>query len=246
MNNKMFKIIVSTMLILIMSLVCGCGVSSQKEPEKKNDDLLIPTFDQPSAEYVDTIIKEGTSYSGEKVWDVIVEYKNTSAYPIYIQSAKLDFEDNNGHLLYTYDYPSITPYVLKGGETGYCYAYVTFPKETNFENGCQMKPDIVITKATGEYKRLTVEDTSLYESYQSVGCIGRVVNDTSDDIGLLQIEVVYKDKNGKTLGITRSSITNVKANSETSFDVSGMGTTGFSVSDVADYEVIAALMYFQW
>ena len=93
-----------------------------------------------------------------------------------------------------------------------------------------------------------VTDTSIYKSYDSVGCRGRVINDTNEDIDLLMISIIYYDKEGRVLGISFTTLSDVKAQGKGSFDDSGLLMAGgnFKVDDVADYKIYAAEMYYQF
>ncbi len=191
---------------------------------------------------------EDSSFGDGKRYTVIIEVTNTGDIPIYLDKCVLDFEDNDGHLLQTDDFLSNIPDVVQPGEKGYFYTNGSgsFDDNVDFSNGCNLIPTLTIEKAKRELKSHEVIDTSLYPSYGAVGIKGRIVNETDKDISLIYVTTVFYDSNGKVLGISGTNVTDIKANSKTSFDDSGIFMKGFSVNDVADYRVYADEMYMQF
>ena len=193
-------------------------------------------------------IIEESAYGSGKRFRVIVEVTNTGDTPIYLDECVLDYEDDNGHLLHTYDFLSVVPDIVQPNEKGYFYTNGSsaFDEDVSFENGCNLVPKVTIRKAKSELKRHEVSDTSLYTSYDTVGCKGRITNETDEDISNIYVQVVYYDKNGKVLGISGTNVSNIKANDRTSFDLSGIMMNEFSVEDVANYVVYADEYYYQY
>lgn len=189
-----------------------------------------------------------SAISAEKRLSAIIEITNTGDVPIYLDDCILDFEDDDGHLLQTFDFVNAVPAVVQPGDKGYFYTNAgnKFDSDVSFENGCNLVPDLTIKEATGTMKSYEVVDTSIYNNnYGSVGCKGRVVNETDKEISLLSVGIVYYDGEGKVLGISNTSLINVKADGKTSFDDSGMLLKGFTVEDVAEYVVYATEVYYQ-
>lgn len=202
-----------------------------------------------SYEITDVVnVIEDSSYGDGKRYTVIIEVTNTGDIPIYLEKCVLDFEDNNGHLLQTDDFLSKVPDIAQPGERGYFYTNgsSSFDDNVDFSNGCNLIPSLTIEKAKRELKSHEVIDTSLYPSYGAVGIKGRIVNETDKDISLIYVTTVFYDSNGKVLGISGTNVTDIKANSKTSFDDSGIFMKDFSVNDVADYRVYADEMYMQF
>ncbi len=183
-----------------------------------------------------------------KEFNVIIEIINTGTIPIYLDNCILDYEDDDGHLLQTYDFVSTVPDVVSPGEKGYFYTNggVDFDKDISFENGCNLVPSITVKKAKDELKSHKVEDVSIYEKYGRVGCRGRVVNETNEEISAIYLRAVYYDKDGKVLGISGTNVFNLAANKKTSFDNPGFSMSDFSLDDVAFYEIYADEWYFQF
>ncbi len=212
--------------------------------------LAIPTPKTGMAYEITDVINiiEDSSYGSGKRFRVIVEVTNTGDTPIYLSDCVLDYEDNNGHLLHTYDFLSVVPDIVQPNEKGYFYTNGSsaFDDDVSFENGCNLVPKVTITKAKGELKRHEVSDTSLYNSYGTVGCKGRITNETDEEISNIYVQVVYYDKDGRVLGISGTNVSNIKATDRTSFDLSGILMNEFSVEDVADYVVYADEYYYQY
>ena len=201
-------------------------------------------------EITDTIYKVvDSSYSDEKRFRVILEISNTGNVPIYLDDCTLDFEDDEGHLLHTYNFLSKIPDIVEPGEKGYIYTNgsAAFDKDMSFEKGCNLQPKVKVKKAKGTLKRHEVTDTSLFNSdYGTVGVKGRIVNETDKEISLIYVTTVFYDKEGKVLGISGTNVTGITANDKTSFDDSGMFMEKFTVDQVDHYTVYADEMYLQF
>ncbi len=219
-----------------------------EKPAVKTDPTPAPK-EEISYEITDVIEKiEDSSFGTGKRFSVIVEITNTGNVPIYLDKCTLDYEDNDGHLLQTEDFLSNVPDIVQPGEKGYFYTNgsFAFDDDVTFDNGCNLVPTLSIAKAKGELKRHDVVDVSLYESYGSVGCKGRIVNETDKDISLIYVTAAYFDINGKVLGISGTNVTDIKANSKTSFDNAGIFLDGFTLKDVASYKIYADETYMQF
>ena len=193
-------------------------------------------------------IEDSDYVDSGKVFSVIIEVKNTGRVPLYMDDCILDYEDNNGHLLQTYDFMSKVPDIIAPGEKGYFYTNgtVAFDSDVTFKNGCNLVPSITLVKASGELKRHKVTDTSLYSSYGTVGCRGRLINDTNETIDAIYVQVVYYDKKGRVLDISGTNLYDIPSNRKTSFDISGIFMHKFSVDDVSNYVVFADEWYYQF
>ena len=198
----------------------------------------------------DTIFEITDSYFGNGFeCRVIIEVTNTGNVPIYLHDCVLDFEDDDGHLLETYDFVSNIPDIVQPGEKGYFYTNGnhSFDEDVDFENGCNLVPKLSIEKARGELKSHEVVDVSLYNSdYGTVGCRGRIIIETDKEISLIYVTTVYYDSEGKVLGISGTNVTDITANDQTSFDDAGLFMPNFDVDDVADYKIYADEMYLQF
>ena len=93
-----------------------------------------------------------------------------------------------------------------------------------------------------------VTDTDIKEGSLGAPTVtGRLVNDTSEEIGYIYINVIFYDANGKVLAITGTSLSEIPANGKQSFECSSVfGNDNVKVSDIANYEVIAEDTYMQF
>ncbi len=206
---------------------------------------------QPKMTYEITDIYENIydyTYVG-KMYEVIIEVKNTGEVPLYLDKCTLDYEDNDGHLLQTTSPYSINtvPAVIQPGEKGYFYtAPAKFDEGVSFENGCNLAYDVTLVKADEPLKLYEVTDTTVYSSmFGGVGIKGRVINDTDQDVSSLNVKTVFFNAEGRPIGVSGTSVYDVGANSKTSFDDSGLLNT-FSINDVADHRTYAYEMYWQY
>ena len=256
MKSKLTKCISLFLVLMVFALMAmGSGSSSSSDSGGSSSSntpstpTTTPSTKEPSFEITDTICSITDSSIGSgKQFNVIIEVKNTGDIPIYLDKCVLDFEDDSGHLLQTYDFMSKIPDIVQPGEKGYFYTNgsSSFDDGVSFEKGCNLVPKVSIEKAKGEVVRHEVFDTSIYDSYPAVGIKGRIKNETNKDVSYIYVTTVFYDSNGKVLGISGTSVTDVKANENTSFDDSGIFMSEFSVKDVADYIVYADEMYLQF
>ncbi len=247
-------------LFLVLSVLTGCGGgssnnsdgNSNSKPSESSKEDNKPKEPVLAYEITDIInnIYEADYGLGTK-FNVIIEVQNTGDVALYMKDATIDYEDDNGHLLQTYDFLSKVPDIIQPGEKGYIYTNGSgsFDDGVDFSNGCNLVPNLTLVQAKGELKRYEVEDTSLYTDslMKTVGIKGRIINNTKEDVSMIYVTTVYYDANDKVLGISGTTVTNIKADSKTSFDDSGFFLqTDFSVDDVARYEVYADEMYLQF
>lgn len=182
-------------------------------------------------------------------YDAIVEITNTGNTSLYIDKKTFDIEDEEGHLIDTYDFVSNVPDVIAPGEKGYIYVDPASLDDdlTDLDN-LVFVPHITVKRATGTPQKLEVEDCSLYANdYGTVGVRGRLINDSDEDISYIYVTVVFYNTEGVPLGIGGVNVTDILANDKTSFDVSGISLPSqATIDNVADYVVYAETMYLQW
>lgn len=202
-------------------------------------------------EITDTNFEYYTNSIGSIEYYGYVEITNTGSNNLYLDKAIFDLEDNDGHLLQSDDFVSSAPSVIKPGEKGYFYNGLgsnLIDEGVSTDNGINLVPQITIKNATGEPIRFDVSDTDLREdNYGSIKVTGRVENNSTKDVGYLYINVIFYDANGKVLGITGTSVTDLTVGSKVSFECTTMFTNdNVTMSNVADYKVIAEDMYMQF
>lgn len=220
------------------------GSGETAEPEK-------PAEDEIQYEITDTNFEYYTNSIGRVEYYGYVEITNTGNCNLYLSKAIFDLEDNDGHLLQSDDFISNAPSVIKPGEKGYFYNGLgsnLIDESVSTDNGINLVPQITVKKATGEPTRYEVTDTDIKEGSLGAPTVtGRLVNDTSEEIGYIYINVIFYDANGKVLAITGTSLSEIPANGKQSFECSSVfGNDNVKVSDIANYEVIAEDTYMQF
>jgi|GEM_PF-1580901 len=187
--------------------------------------------------------KYGSSYE----YTAIVEVKNTGASNLYLKNASFDIENSAGQLLQTDDFLVYScPDILLPGEVGYLYtSYAANLDGITDTEGLVLVPQFDAEATYVVPVEYEVAETTLWDGKYGVTVTGRVFNQISDDNSYLYLTVVYFDRDGQVLGITGTSVTDLKAGKTASFEISGLSMADdFSADDVADYLVIARDSYY--
>ena len=216
---------------------------TETEKSTKSDEVLYEITDTNFEYYTNSI--GGVEYYG------YVEITNTGDNNLYLDKAIFDLEDNDGHLLQSDDFISSAPSVIKPGEKGYFYNGLgsnMIDEGVSTDNGINLVPQITIKQATGEPVRYEVTDTDLREEeYSGLKVTGRVINNTDEDVSYLYLNVIFYDANGKVLGITGTSVSDLAAGNKASFECTTMfANDNLTMDNVADYEIIAEETYMQF
>lgn len=216
---------------------------TETEKTTKSDEVLYEITDTNFEYYTNSI--GGVEYYG------YVEITNTGDNNLYLDKAIFDLEDNDGHLLQSDDFISSAPSVIKPGEKGYFYNGLgsnMIDEGVSTDNGINLVPQITIKQATGEPVRYEVTDTDLREEeYSGLKVTGRVINNTDEDVSYLYLNVIFYDANGKVLGITGTSVSDLAAGNKASFECTTMfANDNLTMDNVADYEIIAEETYMQF
>lgn len=172
----------------------------------------------------------------------IVEVTNTGSCDLYLSSGKFDIEDKSGNLLASRSIVSVSPQVISPGEKAYyCEAMML----DGIEAGADLTivPTVDIEKAKVVKKEYPVIDVKFTDAgWEGGRFIGRVENNTSEEISYIHVEAVLFDKDGKPLGVASTYITDkIAPNSKSGFDFTTYGDIPFSIDfdDVASYKIIA-------
>lgn len=216
---------------------------TETEKTTKSDEVLYEITDTNFEYYTNSI--GGVEYYG------YVEITNTGDNNLYLDKAIFDLEDNDGHLLQSDDFISSAPSVIKPGEKGYFYNGLgsnMIDEGVSTDNGIKLVPQITIKQATGEPVRYEVTDTDLREEeYSGLKVTGRVINNTDEGVSYLYLNVIFYDANGKVLGITGTSVSDLAAGNKASFECTTMfANDNLTMDNVADYEIIAEETYMQF
>lgn len=253
--KKLFLLFMSFLVVLSLFGCSSSSGNSDKKVESVKVDTTEEVKEEPKKEEVQFEITNvyhdeyDADFGLGKQFKAIIEVKNTGNVPMYLDKCVLDYEDNDGHLLQTYDFMSKVPDIVQPNEKGYFYVNMggSFDDDVDFSNGCNLVPNVYVEKAKGELKNYEVQDVTIFDgTYGGVGIKGRIINDTDKDVSMVYVRTVYYDANGAVLGISNTTVMDVRANSKTSFDDSGMFSGDFSVSDVASYDIYCDEMYMQF
>lgn len=224
-------------------ILTGCGMDYSDVPylegtvEPKAAETSSSIDYEASIERFDILPKN----SGGYYYKAIVEIKNTGSENIYTKGETFDIEDSSGHLIQSDQPVSLCPDVILPGETG--YLYTTFGKELSSNadiNDIVLNPQFIV-KSTGVTPHdYPVNDLSLKEDTYGLTAVGRITNDTEEDVGLLYIQVLYYDYDGKIIGISGTNLTDLLAGRTMSFEISGIGLPDdVNMGTVGRYVIIA-------
>ena len=205
-----------------------------------------------SYEISDTSFEYYTNSIGSVEFYGIVEVTNTGTSNIYLHDCVFDLEDNDGHLLQSENMISACPDIIAPGEKGYFYNNIGstyIDKSVSLDNGLRLVPSYKIEKATGVVVDYDVTDTAVREADYGLGvkATGRITNNTEEDCGLLYVEIIYYNSDGKVIAISGTNVTDLSAGTTKSFeDFAMFANDSLTINNVANYKVIARKSYYQW
>lgn len=191
------------------------------------------------------------TYDDKSFYRFIQPITNTGNVPLYLKKCTLDIEDENGHLLLTESFISNCPDVISPGETGYFYnglgSLSTNDAVKNADSIVAI-PKLEIVESDEEPIVYRISDTSLTQGNFSPSVVGRITNNTKEDDSLVYVQVIFYGANGNVIHITGTNIMNLLAGQTQSFEVSILSTSDENVSyeNIANYEVIARKVHYQW
>ncbi len=261
------------LLIIIVGAALGGDDSSKKEEIKitaenevedqtnsekieGNDKTEVKTNEKSGSTKIEYEITDtGFEYYKNSIGDIeyygFVEITNTGKGNLYLDNCVFDIEDNEGHLLQSDDFISSCPDIIKPGEKGYFYNNIgstLLDKGISTANGVNLVPQISVESTNTDPIDYDVSDTDIKkDSYGALKVTGRVTNNTSEDESYLYVEIIFYDSEGKVIGITGTSITDLNAGKTVSFDTTTLfGNDSINLDNVADYKVIARAHHYQW
>ncbi|MBR5410769.1 MAG: FxLYD domain-containing protein [Clostridia bacterium] len=174
-------------------------------------------------------------------WEqTIVEITNTGSKPLYLNSASYDLEDESGSLLSSESMVSFYPTVVDVGEKAYMYNETTFDGAP-VEN-VTVLPHIKAEKAKIDNTRYPVSDIKISEdSLFGIKVIGRIENNTSEDLSMPEIAVVLYNAAGEPIGVIYTYVMDgVPAGEKVGFEASGVSLPDSVTADaIADYVAFA-------
>ncbi len=230
--------------------------SIAEEQSSLKDDEIVETEATTESDFSYEISDTSFEYYANSIGSVefygIVEVTNTGTSNIYLHDCTFDLEDNDGHLLQSESMISACPDIIAPGEKGYFYNNIGstyIDKSVSLDNGVRLVPSYKIEKARGDIVDYDVADTAIREADYGFGIktTGRITNNTDEDCGLLYVEVIYYNSDGKVIAISGTNVTDLSAGTTKSFEDSTMfANDSVTINSVANYKVIARKSYYQW
>lgn len=229
--------------------------SEDSTTENTNSEVVVAPETQTQSvmqyEITNTCFDYYTNSIGTIEYFGIVEITNTGDTNIYLDDCTFDLEDNDGHLLQSDSFISAAPEIIAPGERGYFYNGLgsnVINENVSLDNGIVLAPQIRVEEASGNPVDYPVSDVSVSEgNYGYINVVGRVENDSDEEIGYLYIDIVFYDAQNNVLAVTGTSVQNIPAGGRSSFDTTCYwANENVSFSDIADTVVIAREHYYQW
>lgn len=205
---------------------------------------------QMAYEITDTSFNYYTNSIGRVNYYGYVEISNTGGTNIYLKDCTFDLEDNDGHLLQSDSFISNCPDVIAPGEKGYFYnslGATQIDKDVSLDNGIKLVPNYKLEEARGDIVDYDISDTALrQDNFGNPKVTGRITNTSDEDIGLIYVQVLFKDATGKVLAIQGTNVTDVSVGSTASFEASTAFREDFAFEDIAEFDVIARKYHYQF
>ena len=186
---------------------------------------------------------------GQLEYHALTEVENTGEYPLYLQGAVYDFEDMDGHLAWTDDFITSCPNVINPGEKGWFYNSISASGTGNADSSAEYQfiPTLRIVKSNADPVFYEVSDTSLSTNALGYPAVtGRVRNTTEKADQLVNIHAVFYGNDGKVIGISGITMTDLGPDEQRSFEITGLDLSSSVREEViSDYKVIASKAHFQ-
>lgn len=251
---------VIVIVILLIFLAAGSKPSQKESPAPVNPNDVGSGESTPGTEQTDASNTEEAAlnyeitntifsvykpeYSDSYRYDALIEIENKGTQNIYLTSRQFDIEDNDGHLIQTDDLLSCAPDVILPGEKGYLYnQFGTSLESVSDPNSVKLAPHFTVKTTNITPHEYPVTDTSVRDDMFGKTVVGRVTNDTEDEVSYLYISVLYYNSNGQCVGVSGTSLTEIAPDETKSFEISGIGAPNGYDGDLADYKVIAREMF---
>ena len=163
----------------------------------------------------------------------VAEIKNTSTKNLFVQVGSVDIDKADGSPLDSmYCYASKAE-VICPGETMYLNAIDLYE---NLDTTQQLKATLRPSVYTASVSKITLPVSNFSITDNSFGWIdaaGKVTNTTSEKVSI-QVDMIYKDKNGDVIGVDESTILDVAPGDTVNFKESATllpdGTTTKTIS----------------
>ncbi len=230
------------------------SVTIGDDETKATEETTKATEAKAEYEITHTTFAHNTNSIDREEYTGVVEIKNTGSTYIYLKDCTFDFEDDDGHLLDTDKLVLSSPDVIAPGEFGYFHSNGLLDENVSLENGINLVPNFTVevckkgAEAIIEYE-VTDLDIKDGDYGMGVNVTGRVVNNTSEDTGSIDvlIIVIFYDSEGEIIDVATNYADEMSAGGKASFEITTMtGNEELSMDTVADYKVIARHEYLQF
>lgn len=155
---------------------------------------------------------------------VLVSIKNTSENKnLYVSGASIDIEDQEGHLLRCVNNIDIVPQIVYPGNTGYFYSENINMDGIDDVSAINVVPDYVVRSTNSSLHEFPDSDISFkVGGDRKIEANGRITNDTDQDVSVLDVRIVYFDKDMNVLGIGETYINDIPVGATRSFGMDGL------------------------
>ena len=226
------------------------GNRTESSGSEKTDDREKKTSEEKTPYTItDTRFEYYLNTIGKVEYHAMVEVKNTGEYPLYLRGAVFDFEDMDGHLVWTEDFISSCPNVIGPGEKGWFYNSIGASGTGNIDSSAeyQFLPTLTIVRSNADPIRYETSDTALSTNALGYPTVtGRVRNTTEKSDPLVNLHAVFYGNDGKVIGISGITMTDLGPDEQRSFEITGLDLSSNVREEViTDYKVIASKAHFQ-
>lgn len=173
---------------------------NEDETSQENNETETPAQKETKIEFLKLDGAAFKSVLGKPTVSVYAVYKNTGTETIYISDARIDYTDDEGHLLSTDQQARCIPEAVKPGQTAYIFSYYHDISGVDLSKGFKFKPDGKINTAN-KYYEIEVSDVSFKTgNVFDIKIIGRGTNNSDKDQNLALVGAVFFDKDDKIVG----------------------------------------------
>lgn len=214
------------------SFLSSSSSSSSKMPESSKEENKEPYS------YKFYPVKTWTNSIGISYAQVVFEITNTSNYDLYLGSADVELETENGSLFAVQNYINAYPQIISPGENAYYFESIMLDSAPegilydvwNIKHAQSKVPKI----------QFPVTDVKISsDSFGYIKAIGRVENTSNVDQSLVYVSVMLFDENNVPIGHTFTFV-DVAANDTKGFECMFLNTSNdININSVASYTVVA-------
>lgn len=183
-------------------------------------------------------VKTWTNSIGTSWAQVVIGITNVSSENLYLDSASVDLETEDGSLFATQSYINAYPQVIAPSETAYYYEEIMLdsaPEGQLYDNW-----HISVAPATVEQIQFPVTDVTVTaDSFGYLKAIGRVENTTSEEQSLILVSIMLFDAENVPIGHMFNYV-DLAPNDKMGFECSSLSLPDdITIEDIASYVAVA-------